>query len=337
MDRSLSARWVPLLLTAVLAAGCGGGGEDTAGATPTDGASVQALTTQVQAGRAPDLTAVEEQREVTSGDTVSTDPAGLAELRFADGSLARLARTESLVLTELTAAAVQRTRQKLTVGDTWHRVQDLTGEDAAYEIETPVGVAAVRGTTFTLVCDDAPSCVLTVLEGTVEFTPLTGDAVELEAFQRLTFTNDGPDGEPAPVSADTLREDPFTADNIQRDGLDELYDDAPEPVAVGGLYRGLERFAPTDEESPFTWRIDCAGDDGSDCTLTEAGVTATGEPRQLQQQGPGRYTYDAPDSPLCGGQKGILVLDGETMTLEFPRAPRGGCVTYTFTGTRESD
>jgi class 3 adenylate cyclase len=55
---------------------------------PDDGAAVSALSTQVEAGRAPDLTAIDGDRTLATGDTVRTDDTGLAELRFPDGSLA---------------------------------------------------------------------------------------------------------------------------------------------------------------------------------------------------------------------------------------------------------
>jgi hypothetical protein len=241
------SRVVALLLAAVVLTGCGGGGAE-GGASPTpkvpaDGALAVSLGTQVEAGPEAELKAVAATRDLATGDLVRTDPTGLAELRFPDGSLTRLASTEQMTLTELTAAAVQRTRQKLTIGQTWHKVSAITAPGGAYEVATPVGVAAVRGTVFGLTCVAGPSCTLTVLEGKVEFTPTGKAPVLVEPFQRLTVTAAGADA-PRAVPAALVRADPWLSANVDRDRLGALLDQAPAAIpadtklALNGVFRG---------------------------------------------------------------------------------------------------
>lgn len=235
---------------------------------PAGGGSVvvAALGAIVSAGPAAALTAVQGERASAVGDTVRTDAAGLGELRFPDGSLARIGKNTQLVLVELTAAAVQRTRTSLSVGDTWHQVKDLTASDAVYEVATPVGVAAVRGTTFALSCSPT-QCVLTVLEGEVTFTPKSGNPVDVPGPGSLTATAAGP-GAPQSIAPQQLQADPWIAANIARGSADAT------AASTTGASTAASRSAASESESPSASATAAAAPVVDPCTLlTDAEVS----------------------------------------------------------------
>src|SRR5690606_38528348 len=90
-----------------------------------------------------------------------------------------------LVVAELGTVETARVALRLEVGSTWHRVQRVVGEESRFEVETPVGVAAVRGTTFAVECTADATCRFTVYEGELEVTPLGGEPIVLGPFERL--------------------------------------------------------------------------------------------------------------------------------------------------------
>ncbi|MCU1438043.1 MAG: hypothetical protein JWP66_1130 [Naasia sp.] len=160
-------------------------------------------------------TEVAETADARVGDVVETDADGRAELVYADGSLARLGPATSLRLEEVSGAEDQRTVMSLDVGRTWHRVVELVAEDAAYEVRTPVGTAAVTGTEFSVECTDEPVCRIVVFDGSVLFTTEDGEELPLEPFSQLTVP--GPDGDDPvvlPYLADAVEGDDWLAENF---------------------------------------------------------------------------------------------------------------------------
>jgi hypothetical protein len=341
---------VGLLVGALLLAGCGGDASGGTGAppVPADGALAVSLGTQVEAGPEAAPERVADHRGVVTGDLVRTDPTGLAELRFPDRSLTRLASTEQMTMTELTAAAVQRTRQRLTVGQTWHKVSAITAPGGTYEVATPVGVAAVRGTAFGLSCVAGPSCTLTVLEGKVAFTPTGKDPVLVSAFQTLTVTPAGA-GSVATITADAVRRDAWLAKNVERDGLGGLLEPAPGSDRTVRNYRGTE--TTSSGARPRSVTLDCT--DPSGCQLfypaSFAGqvvlVEAGGGTYRISRPSSGEQCGDATSEHFRQPLEGTAVVQGDTLTLhvESPESrqtcPDGITSTFParvtdFTGTR---
>lgn len=150
-----------------------------------------------------------------AGDVVATDADGRAELVYPDGSLTRLGPDTRLVIEEVSTAEEQRTVVTLDVGQTWHRVVELVAEDAAYEVQTPVGTAAVTGTEFSVECTDEPVCRIVVFEGSVLFTLDGGEEYSLEPYQQLTVPAPE-DGEPEvlPFIASAVGGDEWFAANF---------------------------------------------------------------------------------------------------------------------------
>lgn len=105
------------------------------------------------------------------GDEISTRD-GSVLIRFADGSILRLAEQSILVFNRLTRfgkTGMADTRLRLQKGSLSTQVKPLVHEGSRYEINTPSAVAAVRGTAFRLKTDGNAS-QLEVTEGIVQFT-----------------------------------------------------------------------------------------------------------------------------------------------------------------------
>jgi ethanolamine utilization protein EutQ (cupin superfamily) len=218
-----------------------------------------------------DENTITESTEAHLGDTVSTDEAGRAQLDYPDGSLTRIGPSTRFTVVELPDGDTATTVTELDVGETWHRVEELTGDDASYEVETPVGTAAVRGTAFSLTCTVDEVCTLIVIEGTVEFE-IDGEVIVVEAFQRLVVP-DPAGGTPVPTAfpTDAMAEDDWLVENAETDGpFDDQ--DAVEAAGVSGEWSfvrtliseehpNLVTGSPGDVEN-FTWTIeqpDCSG------------------------------------------------------------------------------
>lgn len=169
------------------------------------------------------------ETDLADGDTVSTDQAGLAELTFADGSFTRLGPASELVVTSLGTVETPRVALRLDVGSTWNRIQRAAAEEPRFEVETPVGVAAVRGTVFAIECADAGGCRFTVYEGELEVTPTGSAPVIVGPLERLHLPGDPADEpRPEPISVDRVLGEAWSADNLARDGDSTVLEAATE-------------------------------------------------------------------------------------------------------------
>ncbi|WP_158437792.1 FecR family protein [Naasia lichenicola] len=169
------------------------------------------------------------------GDTVRTDSSGSAQLDYADGSLTRLGPATELTVTELSDASAQRTVVELKVGQTWHRVEKLVAEDAAFEVSTPVGVASVHGTAFAVTCTAEEVCTVQVLDGEVGFTLQDGTELTIAAGEQLVVpAADGGDPTVEMMTAGQLADDWLTH-NLDLDaGGSAAASSAPPVEADGG-------------------------------------------------------------------------------------------------------
>ncbi|MDT0182656.1 FecR family protein [Microbacterium sp. ARD31] len=211
------------LVAVSVLAGCAGG--PSADIDPL----VSAVMLASQDSEARDVT---ERTTASEGDVVSTDRSGLAEVIFPDTSFMRVGPSSEVSITELGSAEVQRTTIELDVGETWHSVRELVAEDAVYEVVTPVGVASVRGTVFSVICTPGPECVFIVYEGMVRVMTTDGREFELDAYRRIVL----PDGEPAVMPADALPD--WVMENIERDGEREGATPLPPPPAEAASASG---------------------------------------------------------------------------------------------------
>ena len=162
-----------------------------------------------------------EGQTLVVGDRVRTDPTGFAELTYHDGSWQRIEQSATLTIDELTDQDdTNVVRTSIDIGKTWNRVQELTEPDDAYELDTPVATAAVRGTAFATDCPTTTECTFSVVDGTVTISPTTGEPIILTAGQTITVTADQPPPAPTQPGVTTLSEDDFIARNLDLDQQD---------------------------------------------------------------------------------------------------------------------
>lgn len=217
-------RAVAVLLALVLAAaGCSSdddGGPGGAGGDALARLNVLATQVEVRSGDQADFVAGRSGQGLSQQDQVRADATGLAEVVYFDGSWQRVESDATLVLEELSdTESGDVVRTGLDQGRAWQRVQSLTEEGDAFEVTTPVAVATVRGTAFSIECRLAPvSCTFAVVEGIVELRLPDSSIVTLQAGQRITITEEQPPPGVEDVGVDTLRLDEWIAENIGRDG-----------------------------------------------------------------------------------------------------------------------
>ncbi|MFE5407238.1 FecR domain-containing protein [Microbacterium sp. NPDC056569] len=261
------------------------------GCASAPAATVDPLQTQVQlaAGDA-DPRDLEEQSGAAQGDVISTDAAGLAEVVFPDSSFMRVGPSSEVEITELGAEEAQRTSISLDIGETWHNVQELVSDEAVYEVVTPVGTASVRGTVFSVVCVEGPSCEFIVFEGELEVEGDDG-TVTVDPYERVVIPGAQP--EPSTIPADALPD--WATENIARDGESDdavaLPDPPLEAAALSGdewaiLITKLEGDASSDPpgaQVSVTWTISEPECDNAVCTSTW--VSSSGSTGSLSRSG----------------------------------------------------
>lgn len=235
-------RWRGLrlfLFLAVLApTACSGGAESagdgsSAGGEPTL-ATVEVITeaATVRRGGVSDVVPARDGDSLAQGDQLSTDATGSAEVVFFDGSWQRIDHDTTLTLTELVDIEGGRVvHTGIDGGRAWQRVRALTTDEEVVEVDTPVAVATVRGTAFSIECTTDPvACSFAVVEGAVALTFANAGETTLRAGQRLTVRRDEPPGVPEDVGMAALQQDPWIADNLARDAADP-----PTPPPGGGV------------------------------------------------------------------------------------------------------
>ena len=353
-----NASFVPLVVIALSA---------LAGCTTAPTAQVTELDVNVAVVLASEArSAVEKPVSVEVGSTVSTDNLGLAEIEFADGSLARLGPDTDLKITELSSSETQRTTMSLDVGETLHRVKKLVSDDAAYEVKTPVGTAAVRGTVFSVVCLEEGICTINVFEGEVEFTTRDDTTIRVTSYEKLVVPSlDGSVPAATPISADEILASEWIASNLD-DGA------SPEPDVevmnpASGSIAGQWDFTRTLVSSTLgdqvgtvdtrLWTItlrgcqpectwDVVSDSGSTFELTQTGESFTiqGDPIPIACVDDTGAAVDADASEstttysLAVGdnrvESGVPIATGmtgkQTVHREFIRTPNPACTDTTF-------
>ena len=137
-----------------------------------------------------------------SGDLVETSPTTRAALRFtADGSILRLNPSSQVRLTSGDERGVVVRTLKLEYGELWARVTHHDG--TTLRVQTPAGVAAVKGTEFVVRVDSLGATTVLTLEGVVEFFNRSG-RVDITAGNKVTVD-----------SASAPRAQPATAAELQ--------------------------------------------------------------------------------------------------------------------------
>lgn len=136
-------------------------------------------------------------------DLVATSPNTRAALRFTDdGSILRINPGSQVRLTTGDErGAVVRTLE-LEFGEVWARVNRRPGNE--FRIQTPAGVAAVKGTEFLVRVDSAGGATVVTLEGVVEFFNPAG-RTDVGAGQRASAGSQSDAPEAGAASPEELR------------------------------------------------------------------------------------------------------------------------------------
>jgi hypothetical protein len=126
-------------------------------------------------------------QRLSSGDLVITDPNTRAAIRFTDdGSLIRLNPNSRLqVRSDGSRDAAQKTLE-LEFGELWARITPSQGRN--FTVQTPSGVAAVKGTEFVVRVDDQGNTTILTFDGDVDFINNAG-TVSVGAGRKASAAN----------------------------------------------------------------------------------------------------------------------------------------------------
>jgi hypothetical protein len=234
-----------VLTLLVVVTACSSGGSESAGDGGGGGAralaTVEVIDPQVAIRRGDGgFAGLSGSAELGQGDQVQTDTTGFAEVVFFDGSWQRVEADTTLTLTELVdIEGGQTVRTGIDKGRAWQRVESLTDDEDAFEVDTPVAVASVRGTSFAIECAGEPTtCRYSVVDGVVDVAVSGGVSVSVTAGQVLNVPTDAAVGQPETVGIDALRADPWIAENLALDASDP-------PTLSGGPSTGGTVIAAT--------------------------------------------------------------------------------------------
>ena len=163
--------------------------EGSAGMGPAAG-QVSGLVPQVQIDRASREVAASLSDPVYGNDDLHSGATGRARIALQDGSLLNLGSNTSLRVLQHDAQA-QQISLDLSMGRLRGQIVKLTQPGGKFEIHTPVGVAGLVGTDFSLqVTRD--SAELIVFDGAVRFTAsATGNATTVAAGMKLLISKAG--------------------------------------------------------------------------------------------------------------------------------------------------
>ena len=171
------------LLLLCLPIGCSSGSTDqTPVSTPTPTSNIPPVTISSPSGEVlvqksfngpDDFITATAGMKLEPGDRVKTGKGSSTLIIFFDGSVMEMGPNSDITVEELDVAqgtGATTIRLKQIFGNTVNRVQQLVDSSSKYEVETPAGVAVVRGTTFNLLVEQSGYTVLNTYEGLVWFT-----------------------------------------------------------------------------------------------------------------------------------------------------------------------
>ena len=203
---------VLFVLLALFGSACAGG-EPTPEPTPTATAvSIPPSTiTEVSGGvyvlrpGADSWVDATEGMDLEVGDSLKTRHDGYAVVVFFEGSVIEVYESTRISVVELGETEAGSTTVNLAqeVGDTVHRVEQLADSASSYEVETPAGVAVVRGTWFDLSVSGLGVTNLTVEEDEACFRAQGEEECATAGFQITTFP-----GSPPMAAKSTARPEP---------------------------------------------------------------------------------------------------------------------------------
>jgi hypothetical protein len=127
------------------------------------------------------------------GDCIKTGDDSGAEITFFDGSTIELKPGTEIEIASLDISTTGSTTISLkqTIGSTVSRVTKLLDPASSYEVETPTGVAAVRGTVALISVGGDGTTLITNLEGII-YAIAQGVELQVSKEQRCVINPDQP-------------------------------------------------------------------------------------------------------------------------------------------------
>jgi hypothetical protein len=198
------SKLLPILaLTILLASTLVGCGQTSVTPPPLAVLTAAVGDVSVMKGSAGSWAGAQVGMSLKTGDGIKTGDSSTAEITFLDGSTIDLeANTEiDIVALDISSATGSKTiTLNQIIGDTISRVTHLVDPESRYEIDTPTGVAGVRGTVMLVHVGEDGTTLVTNQEGDV-YTIAQGVLVEVPVGQTCIMAP----GEPPnlmPVAAD---------------------------------------------------------------------------------------------------------------------------------------
>jgi len=236
---------------------------------------------------AADWLTASEGEQILAGGGVRTGEESRVRIDTSDASLIRIGANTEFQLLEFSPQPTDPvTRLQLEAGKLWVQVTQALG-GGSFEVETPAGVAAVRGSLMSVAFDRAAGrMAVTCLEGECELRDRAQNAVRLRAGEASEIAGPG--------------QGPLAARRINRAELQDWIDHFPEAAAIARSWLerlGLDKTGLTacdhpywpmrpgatwiyaTSEGPVTWTIESVSGDASQAvavmTFTAGEITGT--------------------------------------------------------------
>jgi VCBS repeat-containing protein len=256
------------------------------GASPTDSTltifSITEGTVLVMKAGTDDWTEARAEMPLEVGDVIKTGDDSGAEITFFDGSTIELEAGTQIEITSLDTSPDTGTKTitlMQTLGTTISRVTKLLDPASSYDVETPTGVAAVRGSVLVVRILEDGTVLIANLEGHIYFIG-HGEEVQIPEGTQVVATNE---------TAELVELSLAVDDSVITD------EDTPVTVAAPGV---LENDAGL-----------IVGD-----TLTVTAVDTSGTAGAVTWSSDGSFTYD-PDGQFEGLEAGNSTTDSFTYTM----------------------
>ncbi|MGD0908695.1 MAG: FecR family protein [Candidatus Acidiferrales bacterium] len=179
------------------------------GAAKLAAGKISSLVPQVQIDRSSATSVADVSTQVLWNDDLRSGPTGRARIALNDGSLLNLGSNSEMRVVQHDAKA-QQTTLDLAVGRMRGQVVKLTRPGSKFEIRTPMGVAGLVGTDFSLFVTPEYT-ELMVFSGVVRFTPiLSGPTATVNAGMKIHILRSGMIEGPSPATPDDIQ----TAQNL---------------------------------------------------------------------------------------------------------------------------
>lgn len=135
-------------------------------------------------------------------DTIKVGTAANATITFFEGSIIELSAGTRIEIRELLQGEVTSIRLKQEIGKTLSQVEKLVDPASRYEIETPVAVAAVRGSSMLVSVTEDGTTTVQNLEGQISVVA-QGVEVAIPVGSESTVETGEAPSEPTPVESFT--------------------------------------------------------------------------------------------------------------------------------------